>query len=805
VALPPGTRIGPYEIVAQIGVGGMGEVYRARDTNLKRQVAIKVLPESLGGDPARLHRFQREAEVLASLNHPNIAQIHGLERSHDAIALVMELVEGLTLADRINQGAMPVVEALSIAKQVVEALEAAHESGIVHRDLKPANIKVRSDGTAKVLDFGLAKSDAPTADADAADSQAVTADMTEPGMILGTASYMSPEQARGQAVDKRTDIWAFGCVLYEMLTARRAFGGATLSDVMARVLEREPDWSILPEGLASPVRRLLERCLDKDPRRRLRDIGEARVEIDRVSAARPSLRRRAALLGLAALLVAAVGAGVALWSRSSLAPDGPALPSVAVLPFRSLAGNADDYLGLGIAADVISRVSQIRGLTVRPTTAVQPYADARRSALDVGRELGVDSVLEGTVQRDGSRVRVAVNLIALPGGASLWSERFDVDSASIFEIQDRLSTEIAGRLRISLTPQDSARLTKRFTQSAAAYDLYLQGAQQLDRRVVTIGDRRLDGAISLFEQAIAIDPGYALAHSQLAYAYTWMALFNDPSNPRWIQLGRDSVARALALDAELPQAHIVRHEIAWSRYGAFDIEQAIRELQQAQHYDPTAGLSEIGILYAHLGLEEKAIDALRRAHEIDPTSSSVQRILVEAHILLGRHDEAIALADRFGHGVFGNRLVLALLARRDYAGARRAIQEAPSTDANDAFFLTSRALVAAVTGAPLGPEVDLDLVARSAEGNRAFHHTAYNIACIQALRGQADSAVTWLERTVDAGMPNYPLFAEDRHLDNLRGSPSFLAFMKRLKQRWDRLEQIFRAPATSLPRRPARS
>ena len=248
MSLSAGTRLGPYEVTAQIGVGGMGEVYRATDTKLKRQVAIKVLPESLAADPDRLARFQREAEVLASLNHPNIGHIYGLEESDGTRALVMELVEGPTLADRIAQGAIPLDEALPIAKQIAEALEAAHEQGVVHRDLKPANIKVREDGTVKVLDFGLAKLAAPDArgsGATAGVSQSPTitspAMMTGVGMILGTAAYMSPEQAKGRAADKRCDIWAFGCVLYEMLTGRRLFDGATVSDTLAAVLRQDLD------------------------------------------------------------------------------------------------------------------------------------------------------------------------------------------------------------------------------------------------------------------------------------------------------------------------------------------------------------------------------------------------------------------------------------------------------------------------------------------------------------------------------------------------------------------------------------
>ena len=298
MALHPGTRLGPYEITAEIGAGGMGVVYRARDTRLQRNVAIKVLPDTLAADPDRLARFQREAQVLASLNHPNIAAIYGLEEQPDVVsgfsrtvrALVLELVEGETLADRIARGPIPVDDALAIAKQIAEALETAHEQGIIHRDLKPANIKVRPDGTVKVLDFGLAKAlsqpaldDArPREGADLTAEPTITSPVmiTGVGVLLGTAAYMSPEQARGKPVDKRTDIWAFGCVLYEMLTGRRAFEDEDVSLTLSKVLQREPDFDGLPADTPARVRQVVHLCLRKPLKARVPDIGAVRLALE---------------------------------------------------------------------------------------------------------------------------------------------------------------------------------------------------------------------------------------------------------------------------------------------------------------------------------------------------------------------------------------------------------------------------------------------------------------------------------------------------------------------------------------------
>ena len=291
MSLSVGARLGPYEITGSLGAGGMGEVYRARDTELGREVAVKVLPTAFLQDPERLARFQREAQVLASLNHPSIAAIHGLERSAGVPALVMELVEGETLADRILRGPLPLDEMVQIARQIADALEVAHDRGVVHRDLKPANVKVRPDGTVKVLDFGLAKAiepegagRAPAAAAATISPTMISPAMTQAGFILGTAAYMAPEQAKGRDVDARADIWAFGCVVFEMLTGRRAFPGDDVTDTLAAVVLRDPDWSVLPSSTPVSIRRLLIRCLRKDPKRRLHHIADARQELEESTA-----------------------------------------------------------------------------------------------------------------------------------------------------------------------------------------------------------------------------------------------------------------------------------------------------------------------------------------------------------------------------------------------------------------------------------------------------------------------------------------------------------------------------------------
>ncbi len=388
-ALKRGAKLGPYEILAPLGAGGMGEVYQAVDTKLGRHVAIKVLPVAFVHDTERLARFQREARMLASLNHPNIATIHGLEQSDSVNYLVMELVPGQTLAERVNGSALRIEEALKVAGQIAEALEAAHEKGVIHRDLKPANVKVTPEGRVKVLDFGLAKALAGDSSLDPSDAPTPTAMGTEEGRILGTPAYMSPEQARGKAVDKRTDIWAFGCVLYELLTARQAFRGETVSDTIATVLEREPDLQLLPPATPAQMRNLLRRCLHKDPQHRLRDIGDARIEIEEASAA-PAMAeptaaaqsvgvrwRGAPLWGGAILLLAAI-AGIAIWNRESSSPivSGPVSRIAITLPPGQPLAGLEIGLAVALSPDgtrlvYAARQGGIQQLYLRPLAGLE--------------------------------------------------------------------------------------------------------------------------------------------------------------------------------------------------------------------------------------------------------------------------------------------------------------------------------------------------------------------------------------------------------------------------------------------------
>jgi len=425
VALAPGTRVGPFEIMSALGAGGMGEVYRARDPRLGRDVAIKILPADFAGDRERLARFEREARILAALNHPNIATILGIE--DDGVrALVMEVVEGPTLADRIRTGPVELQEALAIARQIADALDTAHQKGIVHRDLKPANVKVTPAGSVKVLDFGLAKAVSEDAGPTVAQASVKDAPMTRDGQVMGTAAYMSPEQARGETVDQRTDVWAFGCVLYELLTGHRAFGGVTTGESIAEVLKGEPDWRRLPDRTPESLRRLLERCLRKDPARRLRDIGDARLELDepQTTAAQPPLaskrRERAAWAVAAVAMVAAVAALLRPVSPSPPLPELRLELTTPPTPDASFAVSPDGRRVVFVAPSEGQKQLWVRALD---SLAAQPLRGTERATLPFwapdNRAIGffADAQLKRVSLDDGS-VRALATGVPNAGGGS---------------------------------------------------------------------------------------------------------------------------------------------------------------------------------------------------------------------------------------------------------------------------------------------------------------------------------------------------------------------------------------------------
>lgn len=621
MTLTPGTRVGPYEILGSLGAGGMGLVYRAHDPRLERQVAIKAITEGVSGDAERLARFEREARVLASLNHPNIAAIYGLETLDGVPHLVLELVDGETLSARLARGGMAPADALDIAVQVAAAIEAAHDGGIVHRDLKPGNVMVTTTGMVKVLDFGLAKGAAAVSSASSPDlsaSPTMALSATREGMILGTAPYMSPEQARGQAVDRRTDVWAFGCLLYECLSGRSTFSGETVSDVVARILEREPDWSLLPTALPPRLLDIVRRCLTKEMAQRPRGIGDIRLELQaiRLEMSTPSM------------------------SRSAAASD---RPSLAVLYFENLSSDSEsEYFCAGITEDILTDLSKIKGLKVASRNAVARYRGKTVDPAQVGAELSVKAVLEGSVRRAGDRVRISAQLINAADGFHLWADRYDRTMEDVFAVQEEIAASIAEALRVALTPAEAEALVGSRPDDVRAYDLYLRGRDQYGRYQAD----SLKAAIDLFEQAIAIDPNYALAWAGLADACAQTAAWGYASDSAAILAqGLAAARKAIALNPALAEGHKAE---ALNLRGLKDVEGEVRALGRAIEANPRylPAIINLAVVAFESGDLAGAERGYRRALEIDPQEAFATTWLMTITHMTGRPDETLALADR---------------------------------------------------------------------------------------------------------------------------------------------------------------
>jgi eukaryotic-like serine/threonine-protein kinase len=803
-----GQTLGHFQILAPLGSGGMGEVYLAEDIRLGRKVALKLLPAQLTADAERLRRFEQEARAASALNHPNILTIHEIGEADDRYFIVSEFVEGQTLRARMASARMQLGEALEVATQAAGALAAAHAAGIVHRDIKPENLMLRPDGYVKVLDFGLAKLTEPPALA--IDTQALTAGgfSTESGVVMGTVHYMSPEQARGQKVDARSDIFSLGIVLYEMITGRAPFEGATSSDVIAALLAKEPLplSQFLPE-IPVELEQIVTKALRKDREERyqtikdlLLDLKGLRPELDvrvkeltatsTVAAAGLRWLRSRMRLAWAAIIVAVV-AGLGSWFLWRDLPAGsqPEIRSLAVLPFKSLNQESkEDYLGLGIANEIITKVSQSGELTVRPSSAVRKYVNLEMDALASARELKVDAVLDSTFLHVGDQLRVTVNLLRVADGVSLWAEKFDERFTDIFAIHDKVSQQVAQRLRLKLSPAQQARLTKRYTSNPEAYNYYVKAmyhSGNLRGALRTRSESNL--TVDLFKKAIELDPNYALAHAQLGYVYAFAAAFQE-DNPALIEQAKQEVDIAERLDPQLAEVHAARYFILFSKYGGWQVEAAFRELRLAQQLDPNVGHEELGNLYSHIGLEKQAVEELEIALKANPNNDPLKNFHVDWYFESARPDEGLEASKRFFNRGTDFRYYLE---KRMVREAAPLVEEAYQKDPNSFWALRSRALLLALQGKHQEAQAAIPVILEKLRRNQGYHHLTYNSARIYALGGKSAEALKWLRVTVQEGFPCYPVFARDPFLDLIRKDPAFLQFMEEMKTRWEGYQREF--------------
>jgi eukaryotic-like serine/threonine-protein kinase len=691
--LAPGSKFGVYSILGPLGSGGMGEVYRAVDTRLGREVAVKTLPEAFSRDPERLARFEREARMLAALNHPAIAAIYGLEEAGGTTFIVMELVPGETLSERLSQGPLPLDDALKIARQIADALEAAHERGIIHRDLKPANIKVTPEGRVKVLDLGLAKvfdAKSTGSSPDLSLSPTLVSDGTQPGVILGTAEFMSPEQARGKPVDKRTDIWSFGCVLYEILTGRRIFGGETASDVLAAILTAEPRWDLLPADTPPRIRELLRRSLEKDPNRRLRDVGDAGIEIDHareglrspappvpappVSVPRVSVKRVATLAAAGAAALAVVLA-IVWFARRPSVPSPAAAPAgtrfLAVLPFKDFSGQADgQLLGDAFAETMSARLARVPGLQVVTPRATSEFSAGEKNFERVARSTGASLVLEGTIQRAGDQLRITCSLVRAPDGVHVGGEDVTTRASDIFGAQDRLAESVLSWLGAKKAPPPAQPET--VLLSSAAQESYLKAIGALRRYDVP---ESIATAVRILTELDRDYPGSPLILSALGRA--WLNEFEISRDPKSAERAIAACEAARKIDDRLPEVHTTLGQVLKMTGKPAE---ATEEFERALAEQPSSVDALLGLADARRATGNPQAEATyRRALALQPNYWAVYNQFGFFYYRGGRYAEAIpmfrqAIRRRPDSVRVYNNLGAALFKIDRFAEARQAYQ-----------------------------------------------------------------------------------------------------------------------------------
>ena len=770
--LDENATLGQYRIQTLLGRGGMGEVYLAHDAKLGRDVAIKILPKDLSEDPERLSRFRSEARALASLNHPNVGAIYGLDESAGVNFLILELVEGETLAERLKRtGPMPVDEVLRVMSQVADALEAAHRKGITHRDIKPANIKVTPEGRVKVLDFGLAKV-LRTAETPPRGRSAGVGLDTDVGRILGTPRYMSPEQARGEAVDRRTDIWAFGCVMYELVTAKPAFAGKTVPDVIVAILECEPDYDALI-AVPARVRRLIQQCHVKDAEKRLSEIAEARRIITSAQARpRPAIfTRRRLIISGAVAAAAAVPVALDLGGLRSRLQGIPRLRSLVVLPLADLSGDAaQEYFSDGFTDALITDLSKIEGLMVISPASAKKYKNGGKALTDITKELRVEGVVEGTIQRDGRQVRVQVKLVQASTGSSLWSEGFEGEIQEALRLQARVAQTVARQIHGVIRPEQQARLASRRVVNSEVYENYLRGMYFLNKSAPSDHAK----GIEYLKTAVDQDPAEPLAYAGLSLGYSRIGHDRVPDA---FKLAKAAANRAQELGETMAETYagLAQSKLYWDwdfpgaeqdfqralelnpnlavarcHYGWYlpilgRFEDAIAEMKLARDLDPLTPLytAWLGYLYTYVGRYREMVEEANKALELAPNYLMGLLTLGRGYTKLGRHEDAIATYKRVAERYPGWKWRLG--AAYVQAGRRsEALQ-----------------IVEQVEREP-------------------GSHGAFGLGVIHAFLGNADLALQWLEKAYQERDSYMPWIGVEEVFAGLHGDPRFQNLARRI-------------------------
>jgi eukaryotic-like serine/threonine-protein kinase len=797
-ALEAGTTVGSYRIDRLLGRGGMGAVYLAYDTTLHRQVALKVLTGSAESEVSRA-RLLREARSAAALNHPNICTIYEVGEADGLSFIAMEYVQGPSLRDRLDAGVLRADEAVPYSLQAADALAYAHEHGVVHRDLKAANVIVTNRGQLKIVDFGLARrQDTAMADVTRIDSVAPI------GTLAGTPYAMAPEQLRGEMADARTDIWALGVLMYEMVSGTRPFAAATTAELFSAILRDPP--APLPDGVPKELRIVIARCLEKAPERRYQQASEVRASLEPLqtspparrsgspyrSAQRPWLVVAAALIGTAAVLVGFRVAGLGGRLAAGLPANAPV--TLAVLPLENQAGDPEqEYFSDGLTEEIAKALSRLQAqrLTVIARTSSMRYKHSAKRVDEIGRELDANTILKGSVARSGDRVRIVAELVQTSGARQLWRETYDRRASDLFALEHEMAGAVARALGVPVAVGEKKGLANTTNVNPEAYDLYLRGLSH----VVRDNEEDIDQAIALLEQSAALDPTFVPVQAYLALAYGNKAAILRPNEPQWEEKGFAAARKALDLNADAPEAHYAQAMMLWRPSHGFPSREALSELRLALAAQPN--FDEAWHLHAvilfHVGHLDAAVRDIERSLQINPGNTAARFRFGPIYVYQQKFEEAIAALDRVpreaypAQWTYQRAWALISLGRLKEAG--RLVDEALKNNPIDqgGVLHAARAMLRSKRGDGKGAEDDIREAIRVGKNFIHFHHTAYSIGAVYATLGEFDKAQEWIESAANDGFPNYAFFETDVNLEGLRAIPRFRAFLSRLRSEWEHI------------------
>ncbi len=797
-----GAKLGNYRILEKIGAGGQGTVYKATDTKLGRAVVIKVLPPELTVKEANLKRFEREARLASALDHPNICTIFDLNDIEGVHFIAMQYVEGKNVRELVNGRPLDLRSALSITIQVADALSAAHERGIIHRDIKAGNVMVNPSGQAKILDFGLAK----LVDDSASPGGIHHTDLTEVGIPYGTATYAAPEQARGERVDARADIFSTGVLLYEMLTGTWPFQGKTSVDVRHAVLHQDPQplSETRPGGAPWQLQAILDRAMAKEPKQRYQKVNEMRDDLravlreveaggaqtfEAITPVAPKHMAGSGRMGRAMRWLRGITGERSSQQRistseQSVAHETPVTSvgdherkSVAILPFKNVGNDPESsFYEFSLADAVITELARVRSLIVRPSSEIVKYQGVQVDPRQAGRDMSVSAVLSAGFLRGGNRIRVTAQLVDVASGDLLWSDRIDADATDIISVQDTITQEICEGLRLELSSDEKDRLVQQATANAEAYEEYLRGRDALGRYVYhTVARVDIDQAIEHFERAAYLDPSFALAHSALgaAYASRVMKGFGEPDDHA---LAREAFDKALALDPHLIEPRMNMIFIYLSSGEKAKARAAADELKREAPND--ASIHFIRGIVARLdGDYDKAMRSLDRMLRLNPA----ERVVVaynRARLLTyqRRYDEALAELDQGAaveadHPLIKTFRARALYYRGDVVKAaeilEQVLEQQPQLDGIRPIYATF------LSALGFNEEARAQLTDEVKKTADTDHDVAYWLASAYAMEGERDEALKWLLRALELGNENRPWFETDKNWDSLRDDPEY--------------------------------